>query len=101
ARESFSPGAGPLHQVLWVLLPEGEVQGVPLVRILLDPVPGLELLDRVPAQDPVPGELRDLKVDLPGGLVGEARSQKLLDQGDHFRNVLRRARIVMSREQVE
>src|SRR4029434_3826793 len=70
-REAAAEGRVPLHEVLRVPLPEGEVEGTPLRGVRLDAMPLDELLRCVPAQDPVAGELRDLEVDLAARLVGE------------------------------
>ena len=83
AGETHPPGAGPLHDVVGLgLLPEGEIDGVLLVRRRLDAGPGDHLVDIPAGELAVRFELRDVEIDRAVHLVGVALLQQRLDQLD-------------------
>jgi hypothetical protein len=84
----------PLHQVLGVHLPQGEVTRVALLLAHLDPGPRLQLLQHLARQLAVLGEGLDREVDLAGAVgVGVVAVQQLLDQRQHLGDVAGGARV--------
>ncbi len=89
AGEALAPRGGPLHEALGLgRLPQGEVGGIALVGLDLDPGAGPRGLHPLPGQAPVRREGADVVVDRAVHLVGQALGQQGLDHGDHVRDVV-------------
>ncbi len=70
--------------------PEGEVGGIPLARLDVDAVAGVGLLHLLTRQLPVAVEGRDVVVDRPVNLVGEAIGDESFGQRDHVDDMVGR-----------
>ena len=83
------------------LLPQGEVERVPLVLVDFDPSAGPQRLERLPGQQPVIGDGFDREVDAVTGLVGDAAVDQRGDVVDHLRHIRGRVRLRVGREDAQ
>src|SRR5579859_3634013 len=82
-------------------LPQREILGVALVRLDLDPVAGAQLVETLAGELAVAGERADVEVDRAVDLVGEALFEQAPGEVDHLRDVLRRPRVDIDRQDVD
>ena len=103
AREALAPAAVPAElTALAGRPPEREVGMVALVRLELAAVARPQLVQRVAGQRAVAGERRDLVVQVAGGgEVGVAEVLESLGEREHLRDVLRGARELVGRQEVD
>ena len=102
ARETVRPEAArPLHHVLRIALPQREVGRMTLLLAHLDARASLEILEAVAGQLPVGREARDLEVHVAVALVGVSFGDQVLDDRQHLRDVVRRARVDLGRADAE